>query len=51
MAKTTTSKNGGRKFASGAGRKKHKRGGEPQKETKDPRESRSRTGSSRQRKG
>jgi hypothetical protein len=33
------------------GRVKHKSGGEPQKQTKDPRESRERTGSSKQRKG
>jgi hypothetical protein len=57
MAKTTmrrsksmTGKDGGRKLAAGAGRAKHKSAGEPQRETKDPRDARPRTGSSKQRK-
>jgi hypothetical protein len=50
MTKSMTGKNGGRKLASNAGRGKQKSGGEPQKETKDPRKSRLRTGSSKQRK-
>jgi hypothetical protein len=51
MSKAMTGKQGGRKLAAQAGRSKHKSGGEPQKETKDPRIARPRTGSSKQRKG
>jgi len=49
--KSMTSKNGGRKLAADAGRGKQKSGGEAQRPTKDPGESRRRTGSSKQRKG
>ena len=51
MTKSMLGTYGGRKLASSAGRAKHKSGGEPQKETKNPRESRRRTGSTKQRKG
>lgn len=50
-SKSMTGNDGGRKLAGGAGRAKAKSGGEPQKETKDPRTSSKRTGSSKQRKG
>jgi hypothetical protein len=49
-SKSMTGKDGGRKLAAGAGRAKHKSAGEPQRETKDPRDTRPRTGSSKQRK-
>jgi len=50
-SKSMTSKSGGRKLAAGAGRGKQKSGGEAQRPTMDPGESRRRTGSSKQRKG
>jgi hypothetical protein len=49
--KSMTGKDGGRKLATGAGRKTHKSGGEPQKQTINLGASRRRTGSSKQRKG
>jgi hypothetical protein len=49
-SKSMKTKTGERKLASGAGRKKQKSGGEPQKETTPPRIA-GRTGSSKQRKG
>ena len=49
--KSMTGKEGGRKLASDAGRKKAKSGGEAQKETGNPRGSSKRTGSSKQPKG
>lgn len=50
MTKTKTGRDGGRKLASGAGRKP-KSGGEAQKQTAVPRGSARRAGSSKQRKG
>jgi len=47
--KSQMGRDGQRKLATGAGRKKHKSGGEPQKEIKTG--SFGRTGSSKQRKG
>jgi hypothetical protein len=46
--KSMSGKDGGRKLAAGAGRKKQNSGGEPQKQTSWPSR---RTGSSKQRKG
>ncbi len=47
--KSMTGSDGGRKLAAGAGREKHKSGGEPQKQT--ARGYVGRSGSSKQRKG
>lgn len=49
-SKSMTGKDGGRKLATGAGRKVHSSGGEAQKQTINRGASR-RTGSSKQRKG
>jgi hypothetical protein len=49
--KSMLDKDGERKLAAGAGRKRQKRAGEPQKDSPVPRGSARRTGSSKQRKG